>query len=37
MKGATEEVYKMLFRLLGKFGKKKLRSIARKIKRVFKR
>ena len=36
MKGAIEEVYKTLFRLLSKFGKKQLRSIAGKIKRIFK-
>ena len=37
IKGATEEVYKTPFRLLGRFGKKQLHSIGRKIKKIFRR
>ena len=37
IKGDIEEVYKTPFRLLGKFSKKQLHSIAGKIKRVLKR
>ena len=37
MKGAITEVYKTLFRLLGRFAKKQLCSTGREIKKIFKR
>ena len=37
IKGAIEEVYKKPFRLLGRFGKKQLYRIGRKIKNIFRR
>ena len=37
IKGAIEEVHKTRFRLLGRFGKKELDSISRKIKKIFRR
>ena len=37
IKSAIEEVYKTPFRLLGRFGKKQLHSIGRKIKKIFRR